>query len=407
MDDSFRVAIEDELTARHPVVWVRAPQRAALRPSFPDAPDTAASTRTVDLGRVLVPSGTGVRGRVVDARGAPIAEAHVLVSLSTMRVGAMSRPASVLCDLLPLARTDAAGEFVADDRVLPGSDTLLVAVPPHGAGCAGVDATRARRGLDVDVQPFATAGLTVKVIDGGARPVAGARVVAEPRWEPLGTLRPEPSPILGVHPAVLLLFSAPTDADGRATLPFLPLGPDATEATDRAYDVVVDAGAHPTARRPVQLDPQRPTTLTVALDAPVSRIEGHVAQRDGRTACGRARARRRRQHADRRSRSLRARAGARRQRAPAVRGRRRRPLASQAPPLNTDGLEPAPAAARSRDARIRRTCRTRSCSFSRRSRCKSSVGRWLPDDLRQLMRFERSASSYPADYAADSSRCSP
>lgn len=201
--------------------------------------------------------------------------------------GVASRPSSVLDDLLPLAATDDDGHFVAADRVLPYAlDTFLVAVSPRGAGCVPVEPSRARNEIDAVVRLTETATLEVTVVDGSGAGVAGARVVAEPRHEPLGTRRPDVV-ALGIHPVVRDLFSAFTDSAGRATLRFLPLGEAAADAESRAYDVRVDAPGTRTVRRAVELDPLQALAVTVSLHfGHLDRVHGVVLDPDRRPIAG-------------------------------------------------------------------------------------------------------------------------
>lgn len=281
-DGTFVLTTADAQLASAPELWIRVADRATLRPTLPRA---VVATGQVDLGRVLVPPGTGVRGLVVDVRGLPVAGAQVFAATSAY-LGDPREPATALLrDLLPLARTDAAGQFRAEERILPyGSEVFALAVGPRSVGCARIAVTRARQDLEVTVRLCATTKLAVAVRDAAGRAVANARVSAVPRFSPLGgpTVLAE-----GVHPAARHLFDATTDAAGRALLATLPVG-DANDGSDgREYDVAVHADEQRPVLRIARLDPLRTVELAVELGPnQLTRVHGRVSDDAGQPIAG-------------------------------------------------------------------------------------------------------------------------
>ncbi len=158
---------------------------AGLAPATsPDLDLFAGESRTApDL--VLTP-GARLSGRVVDPLGQPVAGAEVVV---TWEIRSALQVVLTDLDAVPeveqRARTDAAGRF-ALEGIEPGTKTLLARAP------TGAEGGRARVAVvpgepneigDVALPgPGVVAGI-VAWADG--RPIAGARVFAAPRFEPL------------------------------------------------------------------------------------------------------------------------------------------------------------------------------------------------------------------------------
>ncbi|MBK8101024.1 MAG: RNA polymerase sigma factor [Planctomycetes bacterium] len=139
-----------------------------------------------DVGVVLLAPGTGLQGRVVDAEGQGVADAELLF-YDRYWYGTKGR-AVMLGQPLAIGRTAADGWFAPRARVLPTQDAVLVAASPRGLGWLVLqDLTRSRserRDLRIVLAP--AAALQVDVVDRAGKPVVGAEIVAEPRFDPLG-----------------------------------------------------------------------------------------------------------------------------------------------------------------------------------------------------------------------------
>ncbi len=192
--------------------------------------------RTVhDAGEVRLFRGTRVTGRVLDAAGAPVAGAVLM----------LHEPPIVFSSFLPSTAREvgASGEGGWFDlpAVPPTGEggTRLFSFSPAGAGRADLDLVAGRDRLDgVEIRLSPTARLDVRVVDGSGDPVAGAAVEAIP-WSETFFL---PSFLQAIDrggewgatslrigapaSAVRELFVAVTDERGRATLATVPVGPD-------------------------------------------------------------------------------------------------------------------------------------------------------------------------------------
>lgn len=288
-DGGFRLEDARSDVAQYAELLIDAPDRATFRHSVPraDDPERTNTPRVIDVGRILVPPGTGVRGTVVDAAGVPVRDASVFVStFCAYYQGISTHAADMLPFVLEFGRTDAAGWFTARRRIVPyGPETFVVAVADRGIGWTLIDAARHRRELDVVVRLRPSVQLDVDVRGTADAALTGASVRAEPRFSPLGHAG-DGRIDLGNRPEVLSLFTAMTGAEGRATLPHLPPGEGADWGPPGDYDLVVEAVGYRTLRQPVTLAPPRESlTLRLVADLPIA-VDVRVVDADRKPVAG-------------------------------------------------------------------------------------------------------------------------
>lgn len=243
------------------------------------APAAGTPTR-YDAGVISLPPGTGVAGRVVDADGAPVAGAELLFYDTTYWV---EHGRCVMLDWpLPIGRSADDGTFHPPARLIGVQDAVLIAASAHGLGWLAVpQLTRARSeadGLQVRLRP--SYALTVQVVGPDAVPLAGAEVLAVPRFEPLGHERRGPLDA-SFAPELAPLFTARTAADGTARLPSLPRadGPS-------PYLLVARAPGHLDEDLAVDLAvAERRATLLLGVPRPIA-VTGSVVAADGSPIAG-------------------------------------------------------------------------------------------------------------------------
>ena len=112
--------------------------------------------------------------------------------------------------------------------------------PREPSECAAAVLDGKRESGELLVRIEAPARLEILVQDVNGRPIAGADVSLEPRFEPLVTPRygrlHDHAMFMGARPDIWSLFLAKTDARGRARFERVP-----TSASEGTYDVVVTA----------------------------------------------------------------------------------------------------------------------------------------------------------------------
>jgi hypothetical protein len=121
--------------------------------------------------RLVITEALVVRGQVLDAKGAPVAEANVL--------GTVESPDPERRFVLDRATTDAAGKFELN-RLAPGKLTLAARHPDHGNARRGPEDAEAvaRSAVTLKLGTAGTVSGTVKLEDG--TPAAGVIVSAQP-----------------------------------------------------------------------------------------------------------------------------------------------------------------------------------------------------------------------------------
>ncbi len=275
-DGEFALAFDPPDDARIEVE-VRAPERALVREAIrrPGEDPEVASERE-DLGRVSVPPGTRIRGRVVDAGGVrPVAGATLVVAPDWVWLANHS-PTTLLREAFVAGRTDAAGRFELDRPVIASQwkPPLLVAVADAGIGWLELPALRrsAHRIEVADIQLAPAFDLEVHVRDAGGRPAGDVAVRAEPRFQPIGA----PGDWSHALGPLAGRFRARTDATGFARIAGLPAG-------ERGYRVVVrDGGGRVVRTELAPAQAGRTAELVVALPAAATlRIHGVVSDAAG------------------------------------------------------------------------------------------------------------------------------
>lgn len=284
-DGTFRIATTRAGVAQHAELWIEAADRATFRHSVANA-DRTTNPPAVDVGRILVPPGTGLAGTVVDADGVAVANADVFVSTWSPYYTGDFHAAEILPGLLQIGTTDAAGWFSAQLRAAPfATETFVVAVADHGIGYRRADVTRHRSALEVTVRLRPSVHLDVDVRGPDDTPVTGATVCATPRFLPLGT-NSDFEVSLGSHPRVLALFETTTGDDGRASLPSLPLGEGDDWGPARSYELTVEASGFRALRERIELTGERDVrTQRLVRDVPVQ-LNVHVVDSDRRPVKG-------------------------------------------------------------------------------------------------------------------------
>ncbi|MEZ5966285.1 MAG: sigma-70 family RNA polymerase sigma factor [Planctomycetota bacterium] len=216
----------------------------ADRPTMIDVGSAAAALPALDIVR-----GVRVRGRVVDERGAPVADAAVW----------MSR-ASSASDGVVLARSDADGAFVVDD--VPNARALAAWTDDGPASSQEIvrGAPGTERSLLLQLGPRSRA-VRGRLLDEVGRPVAGARLTDAPGARTaIGARRPPPARTVA------------TDSDGCFAWP-------------AASSTVLCARAPGFALTVVHLDADRRGVQEFAL-ARGRMLRGRATSADGQAAAG-------------------------------------------------------------------------------------------------------------------------
>ncbi len=245
---------------------------------------TLGTERDVDLGTLELERGMRVAGRVVDARGEPVAEAR-LFQFMAPTPGVETDSGGIAWQV---ATTDADGEFELAERLnFTGAsmrDYGLCAMAQAGVGWqtfALLEGAGDMKRVELELQ--AGTGLHVDVRDEQGRAVPAARVHVWPRWRPLGHLHGADDPRWGGSSSpVSARFVRETGDGGRASFEGLPLGsPD--EPASRLYRVEArDVDGDVLARDEVVLDPLRPTVCVLVPEpGAVVVVEGFARLADG------------------------------------------------------------------------------------------------------------------------------
>jgi hypothetical protein len=240
-----------------------------------------AGTDTVDLGDVLVPIGTQLRGRVLAADGVtPVPGAR----LSVCRIGASIR-------VEVIGETGGDGSFALSRPLAPGHDRAFLVAdrgangrPASGIGWRELDVSRrasVQSGFDVTLLP--SADVVARVVDDLGRPIADASMTM---WTQ--------NFVTGGDGAVRLLVGgvpdwnswrygeARTDALGVATVAGRPVGPDQVWAGKQlhgsAYVVSVRAEGHRGDYRELLLRPGRNELDFVLSRDPQATVRGVVVE---------------------------------------------------------------------------------------------------------------------------------
>lgn len=241
---------------------------------------TPAGEDTIDFGEVEVSRGAAVAGRVIRRDRTGIAGAILLLSFQSP---SLFPPAYAF----PVGRSGADGSFLLDEPVPVndrGSSWMLMAVGAEGLGWQALDVLPGKDRIDaLEIVVDPGAPLEVNVTDSAGVPVAGARVRAEPRFEPFTPrykVEHDHFLSLGRRGDVRALFSAATDADGRATLSQLPMpGP---------YDIVAGAKGFALGwEDDVVVDRDQGRSVTVRLERiRLCAVSGTVLAKDGTPVAG-------------------------------------------------------------------------------------------------------------------------
>lgn len=206
-----------------------------------------ASPEAVDLGAVVLEPAASLYGKVTDAEGRPVGDARVGVFSTSTRFASSQRG-----DSTDEIQTSADGTFQFLDLALKSGLVLSVSHPDHqDRTLSGVEAAGPDRPVHVRLEPGLN--LEVQVLDGGGRPVPGARVLLH--W--LAESR------RGVH-------SALADEEGRFSFPGLTAGRGKLSArSPRGASQVVDVElSEEVPRRAVQLVLERGSTVRGRLVSP-------------------------------------------------------------------------------------------------------------------------------------------
>ncbi|MFN0006965.1 MAG: carboxypeptidase regulatory-like domain-containing protein [Planctomycetota bacterium] len=226
---TYLVAECEGFASRYEIPWER----------FYDAGSALDAREPIDLGEIRLHRGVRVAGRVVDERGEPVADAALLLSEGRPGSAAFT-PATAE----EVARSGADGSFSLARSIAPAGEHAkihLFAVAPIGIGWVEIDVLDGKRESgELLVRIEAPARLEVLVQDVDGKPIAGADVSLEPRFEPLLTPRygrlHDHAMFMGARPDIWSLFQAKTDARGRARFERVP-----TASSEGTYDVVVTA----------------------------------------------------------------------------------------------------------------------------------------------------------------------
>ncbi len=247
-------------SADHAPKFVRIPFAVSVAP---DGLTPVDAPSPVDVGRILVPRGARISGRVcLEANGAAVANATLLwAEVHAARVG------SPLPLARPFATTRADGTFVATERVPPALDpeTIVVyAFADEGIGWVEFAVAPDTDRIDDVVIPIRMSGaLRVRVHDAAGLPVTDARVtllLLESPFVRFGSdVRALETISLGRQRAVVDRLNARTDATGAAERRALPPG--------RYFVSVRRSGHHPVHRSSVDVVAGSDTEIAVELRA--------------------------------------------------------------------------------------------------------------------------------------------
>jgi len=215
--------------------------------------------QTLDVGTVRLSAAARVEGRVVDEQGQPVPGARVTARTPD------AQAAQGVSDLY--AVTDSGGAFSLP--IAPGPVTLTASLPGHAdvQSAVTVRPGAATASVVLTVRGAAARPLAGTVLDGGSRPVGGARVVAFVRI-------PGPSAAAAMASAAEVpgaLATTRTDAGGHFRFDRLPDGPLWLEIRHDSY---------PPRREPVEPAPANglAAELTVRLPMPGA-VAGEVHER--------------------------------------------------------------------------------------------------------------------------------
>lgn len=179
----------------------------------------------MDLGTLELERGVAVRGRVVEADGAPL-RSDVTLWAWDPTVVSSSR---TLFDGRVVGEVAAGGStFTLDERMAanPRGTIALAAIGATGIGWADLHFAAGQTTLDpVEIRLLPGGAVDVRVVDQQGRPLAGARVDATPHFRPLGIApifretKGRQAPPVATAMALLTRFC---DDDGRARFVSLP-----------------------------------------------------------------------------------------------------------------------------------------------------------------------------------------
>lgn len=240
------------------------------------SPVDARTPDEFDVGDVTMPPGTALEGSVVDSSGAPAPGAELFAMLFSYYTSA-GRLVS-LEEALPVGRSDEAGGFRLDDRLLPNQPApLLLAASALGVGYCDLDELhRERSSARADIRLLPATTLRVRIVDEHGAAVAGALIVAEPRFVPLGMPGTYPLHVERVA-GLAEYFTAHSGDDGAAALQ--PLAILAGRPTP--YTLRVEAAGRDPSVVTVQLPQQDSIDIVCALSRPLL-LQGHVRDGAGR-----------------------------------------------------------------------------------------------------------------------------
>lgn len=244
--------------------------------------DTAA--RTSDCGDIELAPGTQVVGVVLDTTGNPVAAADIFMCISYWTNGGRR---TRLDDATHVGVGSADGTFRLDRRLLPNRPpAVLIAVSGRGMGFFELaDLSRKAHECRIEVRLSPSVPVSVTVVDENGAAIHGARVTAEPKFPPIGTL--DVALVFARRSALEDAFVARSDATGHALLQ-LPIGTPAffvgTPVVHTAYRVRGQTPDHDGAVASFDFvePPSTPTQLRLVLSRQ-QRIEvsGRVRSRDG------------------------------------------------------------------------------------------------------------------------------
>ncbi len=287
---NFALAAADRIESASLDLVVRAPDRArAIEQVTLDR--SLRQPRDADLGTILLPPGTRVSGRVLDADRRPIDGAQLWFVPDCVRLGPL-RDWAILREAWPVGRTQSDGSFLLDESLTARRITppLLVAVHPAGVGHVRLVGLRraAHRVADIELSLARSHAAEVTVLAHDGSPAADVDVLAVPFEGPLGS--EPPAAEIGLAPFADR-FRVTTDAAGRALFPALP----ASEG-GYAFHALTDDGRRAVARSsqtsgtpPVTTRLQLPTAATLelgclVLDEARRPLAGATLHASGRTA---------------------------------------------------------------------------------------------------------------------------
>ncbi len=234
-DGVFAGEVEETASPVGIDLYVAASARGHLRRDF--APWTGPQGE--DLGDVKLERGVVVRGRVETADGRPVASARMFATAGAHPLGYDF----ALQHARAMGRTDADGRFELDQGLAPVDDDgvyAVLAASADGVAFAIVNVRKGRDSIDDVVLTLRTAVVTVEVVDSAGHPVAGAEVLAQPRFGPFRGASPTADRTLlrtSQDAALAAVFTLTSDSGGRARFSGLP-APDGEPAR---YDIAATA----------------------------------------------------------------------------------------------------------------------------------------------------------------------